>query len=83
MRDSGSEWITDGKMITQTVLEFGHVVVTALSRVVGSMQSDAYVETQHKKVQIAADAEACARIARRLFGDDPEPTESAGSRTER
>ncbi len=30
-----------------------------------------------------ADAEACARIARRLFGDDPEPTESAGSRTER
>ena len=52
------ERIANGEMIAHPILETGEVVVAALTRLVGQMQADTHIETDHKKVHVISKTKA-------------------------
>ena len=51
---------TYGKMVSQTVFEFRHVVIAALSCVVRSVKSHSDIETQYEEIEVATNAQSGA-----------------------
>gem|GEM_PF-4025808 len=54
------ERITYGKMVSQTVFEFRHVVIAALSCVVRSVKSHSDIETQYEEIEVATNTQSGA-----------------------
>ena len=47
-------------MVSQTVFEFRHVVIAALSCVVRSVKSHSDIETQYEEIEVATNTLSCA-----------------------
>lgn len=56
-----SEWIADGQMKTQAIFERGQVVIALLAGVVGQMQTDPHIHTDHQEGEHIADSGTCAQ----------------------
>ena len=54
------ERIANGEMIAHPILETGEVVVAALTCLVGQMQADTHIETDHEKVHVITKTKAGA-----------------------
>ena len=52
------ERIANGEMIAHPILETGEVVVAALTCLVGQMQADTHIATDHKKVHVISKTKA-------------------------
>ena len=55
-----SERIANGKVETEAVLEFAHIVVGRFACVVGGMNAYTEVETEDEELEVVADTKACA-----------------------
>ena len=66
------ERVAYGYVETEGVAEAGHIVVAAAAGGIGSMNTYADVEAQDKKVEVVAEAEACAEgyVVEELAGID-------------
>lgn len=54
------KWVADSEVESESVFEFGDVVIARLACVVGCMNADAEVEAEDEELEVVAQSEACA-----------------------